>query len=67
MTTSRERAGGRVCEREDIRLGDKLQQDRVFRREGYHAVRTQDTLVDVVESAKVANIKRAIFRALARL
>jgi len=32
-----------------------------------HASRTQDTLVDAVENAEVAEIKRAVFRALTRL
>mmetsp|Transcript_56659 Transcript_56659/g.162602 ORF Transcript_56659/g.162602 Transcript_56659/m.162602 type:complete len:214 (+) Transcript_56659:60-701(+) len=32
-----------------------------------HAVRTQDTLVDAVENAEVAEVKRAVFRALTRL
>ena len=32
-----------------------------------HAAKTQDTLVDVVENAEVAEIKRAVFRALPRL
>merc|ERR1719479_528783 len=32
-----------------------------------HAARTQDTLVDAVENAEVAEIKRAVFRALTRL
>merc|ERR1719291_148042 len=32
-----------------------------------HAAKTQDTLVDAVESAEVAEIKRAVFRALTRL
>ena len=32
-----------------------------------HATRTQDTLVDAVENAEVAEIKRAVFRALTRL
>ena len=29
-----------------------------------HAAKTQDTLVDAVENAEVAEIKRAVFRAL---
>jgi len=33
----------------------------------HHAARTQDTLVDAVENAEVAEIKRAVFRALTRL
>ena len=32
-----------------------------------HAAKTQDTLVDAVENAEVADIKRAVFRALTRL
>merc|ERR1719474_777328 len=32
-----------------------------------HAAKTQDTLVDAVENAEVAEIKRAMFRALTRL
>ena len=32
-----------------------------------HAARTQDTLVDAVENAEVAEIKRAVFRALTML
>lgn len=32
-----------------------------------HAARTQDTLVDAVENAEVAEVKRAVFRALTRL
>merc|ERR1719356_1109917 len=32
-----------------------------------HAARTQDTLVDAVENAVVAEMKRAVFRALTRL
>jgi len=32
-----------------------------------HASKTQDTLVDAVENAEVAEIKRAVFRALTRL
>mmetsp|Transcript_92626 Transcript_92626/g.146434 ORF Transcript_92626/g.146434 Transcript_92626/m.146434 type:complete len:262 (-) Transcript_92626:73-858(-) len=32
-----------------------------------HAARTQDTLVDAIENAEVAEIKRSIFRALTRL
>mmetsp|Transcript_52669 Transcript_52669/g.97507 ORF Transcript_52669/g.97507 Transcript_52669/m.97507 type:complete len:150 (-) Transcript_52669:58-507(-) len=32
-----------------------------------HAARTQDTLVDAVENAEVAEIKRAVFRSLTRL
>ena len=32
-----------------------------------HASKTQDTLVDAVEHAEVAEIKRAVFRALTRL
>ena len=32
-----------------------------------HAADTQDTLVDAVENAEVAEIKRAVFRALTRL
>merc|ERR1719389_1477525 len=32
-----------------------------------HAAKTQDTLVDAVENAEVAEIKRAGFRALTRL
>merc|ERR1719510_1694585 len=32
-----------------------------------HAARTQDTLVDAVENAEVAEIKRSVFRALTRL
>jgi hypothetical protein len=32
-----------------------------------HAVDTQDTLVDAVENAEVAEVKRAVFRALTRL
>merc|ERR1719401_216212 len=32
-----------------------------------HAAKTQDTLVDAVENAEVAEIKRAAFRALTRL
>merc|ERR1719335_1611323 len=32
-----------------------------------HAARTQDTLVDAVENAEVAEINRAVFRALTRL
>merc|ERR1719456_1208077 len=32
-----------------------------------HAEQTQDTLVDAVENAEVAEIKRAVFRALTRL
>lgn len=32
-----------------------------------HAATTQDTLVDAVENAEVAEIKRAVFRALTRL
>merc|ERR1719423_514123 len=32
-----------------------------------HAARTQDTLVDAVENAEVAEIKRAVFPALTRL
>lgn len=32
-----------------------------------HSQRTQDTLVDAVENAQVAEIKRAVFRALTRL
>merc|ERR1719215_1865255 len=32
-----------------------------------HAARTQDTLVDAVENAEVAEIKRAVFRALTQL
>merc|ERR1719205_322710 len=32
-----------------------------------HAARTQDTLVDAVENAEVAEIKRAVFRGLTRL
>merc|ERR1719157_479861 len=32
-----------------------------------HAARTQDTLVDAVENAEVAEIKRVVFRALTRL
>merc|ERR1711924_354128 len=32
-----------------------------------HAAKTQDTLVDAVENAEVAEIKRAVFRALPRL
>jgi len=32
-----------------------------------HATKTQDTLVDAVENAEVAEIKRAVFRALTRL
>merc|ERR1712216_199573 len=32
-----------------------------------HAERTQDTLVDAVENAEVAEVKRAVFRALTRL
>merc|ERR1719421_1369055 len=31
-----------------------------------HAAKTQDTLVDAVENAEVAEIKRAVFRALTR-
>ncbi|CAJ1359329.1 unnamed protein product [Effrenium voratum] len=31
------------------------------------AARTQDTLVDAVENAEVAEVKRAVFRALTRL
>ena len=31
-----------------------------------HASKTQDTLVDAVENAEVAEIKRAVFRALTR-
>merc|ERR1719326_2037716 len=32
-----------------------------------HAAKTQDTLVDAVENAEAAEIKRAVFRALTRL
>ena len=32
-----------------------------------HATKTQDTLVDAVENAEVAEIKRAVFRTLTRL
>merc|ERR1719263_2724937 len=32
-----------------------------------HAARTQDTLVDAIENAEVAEIKRSVFRALTRL
>jgi len=32
-----------------------------------HATKTQDTLVDAVENAEVAEIKRSVFRALTRL
>merc|ERR1719446_1355443 len=32
-----------------------------------HAAKTQDTLVDAVENAEVAEIKRAVFRSLTRL
>lgn len=32
-----------------------------------HAAKTQDTLVDAVENAEVAEIKRAVFRAITRL
>merc|ERR1719361_2803804 len=32
-----------------------------------HAAKTQDTLIDAVENAEVAEIKRAVFRALTRL
>merc|ERR1712242_561143 len=32
-----------------------------------HAAKTQNTLVDAVENAEVAEIKRAVFRALTRL
>jgi len=32
-----------------------------------HAARTQDTLVDALENAEVAEIKRSVFRALTRL
>jgi hypothetical protein len=32
-----------------------------------HASKTQDTLVDAVENAEVAEIKRSVFRALTRL
>merc|ERR1719298_259259 len=32
-----------------------------------HAERTQDTLVDAVENAEVAEVKRSVFRALTRL
>merc|ERR1740123_308476 len=32
-----------------------------------HAAKTQDTLVDAVENAEVAEIKRVVFRALTRL
>merc|ERR1719224_10357 len=32
-----------------------------------HAAKTQDTLVDAVENAEVAEIKRTVFRALTRL
>merc|ERR1719460_2422571 len=32
-----------------------------------HAAKTQDTLVDAVENAEVAEIKRSVFRALTRL
>eukprot|EP00444_Apocalathium_aciculiferum_P026628 CAMPEP_0183435626 /NCGR_PEP_ID=MMETSP0370-20130417/68725_1 /TAXON_ID=268820 /ORGANISM="Peridinium aciculiferum, Strain PAER-2" /LENGTH=184 /DNA_ID=CAMNT_0025622801 /DNA_START=60 /DNA_END=614 /DNA_ORIENTATION=- len=32
-----------------------------------HAVKTQDTLVDAVENAEVAEVKRAVWRALTRL
>merc|ERR1719171_2631507 len=32
-----------------------------------HAAQTQDTLVDAVENAEVAEIKRSVFRALTRL
>merc|ERR1719183_2682199 len=32
-----------------------------------HVAKTQDTLVDAVENAEVAEIKRAVFRALTRL
>merc|ERR1719222_801677 len=32
-----------------------------------HAARTQDTLVDALENAEVAEIKRAVFRSLTRL
>ena len=32
-----------------------------------HAARTQDTLVDAVENAEVAEIKRSVFRSLTRL
>merc|ERR1712138_65755 len=34
---------------------------------GDHGAKTQDTLVDAVENAEVAEIKRAVFRALTRL
>jgi len=33
----------------------------------HHAARTQDTLVDAIENAEVAEIKRSIFRSLTRL
>merc|ERR1719263_1314611 len=32
-----------------------------------HAARTQDTLVDAIENAEVAEIKRSVFRSLTRL
>lgn len=32
-----------------------------------HAAKTQDTLVDAVENAQVAEIKRAVFRSLTKL
>merc|ERR1719443_1571090 len=32
-----------------------------------HAARTQDTLVDAIENAEVAEVKRAVFRSLTRL
>merc|ERR1719229_1711338 len=32
-----------------------------------HAAKTQDTLIDAIENAEVAEIKRAVFRALTRL
>jgi len=32
-----------------------------------HAARTQDTLVDAIENAEVAEVKRSVFRALTRL
>merc|ERR1719210_3192544 len=32
-----------------------------------HAARTQDTLIDAVENAEVAEIKRSVFRSLTRL
>merc|ERR1719236_174755 len=32
-----------------------------------HATRTQDTLIDAIENAEVAEIKRSVFRALTRL